>query len=312
VSGFGRLFESRRQRDEREARERVQLEAEEAARLEAARDKERSEGVRSLPVWTDSHCHLQMLNDQREVLVRAERAGTRRIVLVGTDAESSRAAIAQAASLTAESAVPVEMWATIGLHPHDASVGLDEIVELVGEVASDGFPRTRVVAIGECGLDYHYDHSPRGAQRSVFAAQVALAHRHSLALVIHTREAWDDTFRVLEAEGVPERTVFHCFSGGPSEAAACLEAGAYVSFSGIVTFKSASEVRDAARATPAERILVETDSPFLTPVPHRGKPNEPAFVPLVGAALAELKEMEPGEMATATTANAAVVFGLHG
>ena len=136
-----------------------------------------------------------------------------------------------------------------------------------------------LVAVGECGLDYHYDHSPRDAQRTAFAEQIALAQRHGLALVIHARQAWDDLFDVLEAEGVPERTVLHCFTGGPEEARRCLDAGMFVSFSGIVTFKNAVEVREAAALCPLDRLLVETDSPFLAPAPHRGKANEPAFVP---------------------------------
>lgn len=311
MSGFGKLFESRRQRERRE-----ELEANVAAATEDTRRRVEEEAeverLRRLPLWTDSHCHLQMLDDRESVLVRAGLAGARRAVLVGTDAESSRQAVEIGASLTAPSGPPIELWATIGLHPHEASHGLDGVREFVDEVAASGFSRSRVVAIGECGLDYHYDYSPRDAQRTVFAAQVALAHHHGLALVIHTREAWDDTFAILESEGVPERTVFHCFTGGPSEATACLDLGAYLSFSGIVTFTSAGELREAAAVTPPERMLIETDSPFLTPVPHRGRPNEPAYVPLVGECLAEIKSMEPVEIASATTVNASVVFGLHG
>ena len=144
--------------------------------------------------------------------------------------------------------------------------GIDGIEALLAE--------PEVVAVGECGLDYHYDHSPRDVQREVFAAQIALAHAHDLALVIHTREAWDDTFDILAAEGVPERTVFHCFTGGPDEARRCLDLGAYLSFSGIVTFPTADDVRAAAALCPLDRLLVETDAPYLAPVPHRGERNE--------------------------------------
>ena len=262
--------------------------------------------------WTDSHCHLHSLDDPAGVLARAAAAGVRRVVTVGTDAASSRQAIEVATSLGGPGAGGIEAWATVGLHPHDASQGVEDLQELVDQVAGTGFAPSRVVAIGECGLDYHYDHSPRLAQRSVFAAQVALARSTGLALVVHTREAWDDTFRIFEAEGVPERTVFHCFTGGPDEAKACVALGAYLSFSGILTFGTATDLREAATAVPLDRMLVETDSPFLTPVPHRGKPNEPCYVPLVGAALAELRQVEPAEVAVATTANAAVVFDLHG
>jgi len=194
------------------------------------------------------------------------------------------------------------VWATAGVHPHDASGGIDGIEALLSE--------PEIVAVGECGLDYHYDHSPRGLQREVFAAQIALAHAHSLALVVHTREAWDDTFDVLLAEGVPERTVIHCFTGGAAEAARCLSIGAYLSFSGIVTFKGASDVREAAELCPLDRLLVETDSPFLAPVPHRGKPNRPALVTLVGAAIADVKAISVETVADVTWKNANVVYGL--
>ncbi len=165
-----------------------------------------------------------------------------------------------------------------------------------------------MVAVGECGLDYHYEHSPRDVQRAAFAAQIALAHRHDLALVVHTREAWDDTFAVLDAEGVPPRTVIHCFTGGPDEAQACLDRGTFLSFSGIVTFRNATDVQAAAERCPIDRLLVETDSPFLAPVPHRGKPNRPAWVPAVGEAVAGLKGLAPAELAAAVWANAERVF----
>ena len=135
-----------------------------------------------------------------------------------------------------------------------------------------------------------------------------LARRHDLALVVHTREAWDDTFDVLSAVGVPERTIIHCFTGGPDEARRCLDLGASLSFSGVVTFKNAQDVRDAAALCPADRLLVETDSPFLTPVPHRGSVNEPARVPLVGAAIAQVTGRETHEVADTTTANARRAF----
>jgi TatD DNase family protein len=144
----------------------------------------------------------------------------------------------------------------------------------------------------------------------MFAAQIALAHERDLALVIHTREAWDDTFAVLDAEGVPPRTVFHCFTGGPDEAQACLERDGYLSFSGIVTFGSAEEVRAAASVCPLDRLLVETDSPYLAPVPYRGRPNRPALVPLVGAAVADVKGVPSEAVAGATWANAERVYRL--
>jgi TatD DNase family protein len=167
-----------------------------------------------------------------------------------------------------------------------------------------------VVGVGECGLDYHYDHSPREVQREAFAAQVALASARDLALVIHTREAWDDTFAILRSEGVPARTVFHCFSGGAGEARLALDLGTTLSFSGIITFKTAGDLREAAALAPLDRILVETDAPYLTPVPHRGTPNQPSYVALVGAAVAAAKGVAVDEVERATWANTAAVFGL--
>ena len=152
------------------------------------------------------------------------------------------------------------------------------------------------IAVGECGLDFHYDHSPRDDQRTAFAEQIGFAHRLGLPLVIHTREAWDDTFAILDAEGVPGRTIFHCFTGGPDEARRCLERDAFVSFSGIVTFKGAPEVAAAAALVPLDRLLVETDSPYLAPVPHRGRRNRPAWVTDVGAHIAGIRGLAVDEV----------------
>ena len=247
-------------------------------------------------MWADSHCHLQYEGITEDALTDAAAAGVARIICVGTDAPQSEKAIDVARSH------PGTVWATVGLHPHEASHGVDGIVGLLGA--------PEVVGIGECGLDYYYDHSPRDAQREAFAAQVALAHERGLALVVHTRDAWDDTFAILRAEGVPDRTVVHCFSGGPDEARRALDLGAYVSFSGIVTFKKAADVREAAALAPLDRVLVETDAPYLAPVPHRGKPNQPAHVALVGAAVAALKGVPVDDVEQATWVNTATVFGL--
>ncbi|MGD0084633.1 MAG: TatD family hydrolase [Acidimicrobiales bacterium] len=316
MSGFGRIFgRGRRDQAEHEAPAAKQRQSEEHrprddhAELSTA---ERIDRLAALPLWTDSHCHLQTAKDLHAVLDRAQEQGTRRLVVVGTDEESSRHAVAIAGETSGYGSPPVELWATVGLHPHDASTGLGGVRSYLDELSVFGLSRAKVTAVGECGLDYHYDHSPRAVQRKVFAEQVGFAHRHGLALVIHTREAWEDTFAVLDAEGAPSRMVFHCFTGGPDEARACLDRGAYLSFSGIVTFTSANDLREAATICPMDRMLVETDSPFLTPVPHRGKANEPAYVPLVGAAIASLKGLDDASVAQATTANANVVFNLHG
>jgi TatD DNase family protein len=165
-----------------------------------------------------------------------------------------------------------------------------------------------VVGVGECGLDYHYEHSPREVQMPAFAEQIALAKEHGLTLVVHTRDAWADTWDILDAEGAPENTIIHCFTGGPEEARGCLDRGAYLSFSGIVTFKNAAELREAAVLCPMDRMLVETDAPFLAPVPHRGRPNEPAHVGIVGTAIADLRGIAPAELAAATSTNALRAF----
>ncbi len=307
---------TRRQRAEGAELDAARDQAAEEARISAASaERERVEKLAALPLWTDSHCHLQTEDEAavEAVLERARNTGTRRIVLVGTDEPSSRKGAEMAVALSGSGAPPVELWATAGLHPHDAKTGVEGIASYLSELAITGSPGSaRVVAVGECGLDYHYDHSPRDKQRKAFGAQIALAHKYNLALVIHTRDAWDDTFAALASEGVPDRLVFHCFSGGPDEARRCLDIGAYLSFSGIVTFANATELREAAILCPASAMLVETDAPFLTPVPHRGKPNDSGYVPLIGASIAKLKGMDEADLAQATTANASVVFNLHG
>jgi TatD DNase family protein len=249
--------------------------------------------------WTDDHCHVHHRGapaDQvRAAVLDARSAGVERLVTVGCDLADSQAAIAAA------TAHP-DVFATAGVHPHEASGGIEGLEGLL--------ERPEVVAVGECGLDYFYEHSPREVQRPVFAEQIALAFRHDLALVIHTRDAWDDTFDVLAAEGVPPRTVFHCFTGGPDEARRCLDLGAMLSFSGIVTFKHSDDLRAAARLCPLDRLLVETDSPYLTPHPHRGERNRPALVRFVGAAVADAKGLPAAEVAAATWDNATRTYRL--
>ncbi|MGB3410500.1 MAG: TatD family hydrolase [Microthrixaceae bacterium] len=250
--------------------------------------------------WIDNHFHMDADSDLEVIVAAAEAAGVVAMVCVGTDVASSRHCLER-------STQSGRIWATAGVHPHDAAGGTEGLREIFTE-AVDG--QLRLVAVGECGLDFHYDHSPRAEQRKVFTEQIRLAHEFALPLVIHTRSAWDETFEILDAEGVPERTVFHCFTGGPSEAAGALERGALLSISGIVTFKSADDVRSAVEVTPLENLMVETDSPFLTPVPHRGRPNEPAMVGLIGEAVAKVKGLDVATVAEATTANASAFYGL--
>jgi TatD DNase family protein len=276
-------------------------------------------------VWIDSHCHLW--DNGAELVAEAQRDGVEWVVDIGTDVERSIAALERARILPG-------VAATVGLHPHDADQGpavLDVLERLIADAASENVPdtngndapapgsddageqaRSRLVAVGECGLDYYYEHSDRASQREAFAAQIAMAHRYELALVIHSRDAWEDTFDVLDAEGVPERTVFHCFTGGPDEARAALDRGASVSFSGIVSFRNAAEVRDAAALVPADRYLVETDAPYLAPVPNRGKQNRPSWVRFVGEAVAAARGVSTAQVAAETAANARRLFGLGG
>jgi TatD DNase family protein len=256
--------------------------------------------------WTDAHCHLQdeFFDNASDAsaqvsaaLGRAFDAGVRRVVVVGTGAQSS----AEALALTDMSA-GVEIFATVGLHPHDATEDLAPVEAL----ARLGHPR--LVGIGECGLDYCYEHSPKAQQRQAFASQIALAIELDLALVVHARDAFDDLFAVFASEGVPPRTVIHCFTGGPEDALGCLERGCDISISGIVTFKNADALRDAARLVPLDRLHVETDSPFLAPVPYRGKKNEPSFVSVVGDYVAALRDEELEVLRQATSANSARLF----
>jgi TatD DNase family protein len=248
-------------------------------------------------MWADSHCHLSFEGVGVPAIEQARAAGVARMITIGTTAEESMAAIELARGFEG-------VWATVGLHPHDATDGVGDIVQLLIS------PDPVVVGVGECGLDYHYDHSPRSVQREAFAAQVRLARQLDLTLVVHSRNAWEDTFTILAAEGVPDRWVLHCFTGGPAEAKRGLDLGAYLSFSGIVTFKSADDVRAAAALCPVERLLVETDSPFLAPVPYRGRTNTPSLVPVVGAAVAAERDVAPEVIEEATWANTATVFRL--
>lgn len=256
-------------------------------------------------VLFDSHCHvhdprlIERAGGLDAAIAAARDAGVTALVTVGCDRASSEAAIEAA---TTHRVTGVEVFATVGLHPHDAVDGVDSLGDL--------FDRPGVVAVGECGLDYYYDHSPREVQRRAFAEQIAIAHARGMPLVIHTRDAWDDTFAVLAGEGVPERTIFHCFTGGPDHAERCLAIGAYLSYSGIVTFKRSDDLRAAAMVTPLDRMLVETDAPYLAPMPFRGKPNQPAYVAHTAQFLADLRDLPVAELAAATTGNARRAFAL--
>lgn len=268
--------------------------------------------------WTDSHCHLDGEAHPNAVLRAARAHGVDKAICVGTSYQSSLAAIRIAAGaassprVEAKEAELPQVWASVGVHPHDAAAGTAPIAELLAEAVCAPTERRpgSVVAVGECGLDYHYDHSPRELQRLAFAEQIRLAKHFDLALIVHTREAWDDTAQLLVSEEASVKTIIHCFTGGVDEARRFLDLGFYLSFSGIVTFKNALEIRQAAAFCPLDKILVETDSPFLAPVPHRGQANQPAHVALVGEFIATLRNMEASELAAMTTRNAEAAFGL--
>ncbi len=250
----------------------------------------------------DSHAHLDDLRydtDRDNVLQRAEAAGIDAIVTIGCDLPTSQAAVALA------QAHPT-LFATIGVHPHEAKE--------IEEGWYDSFRllarQPKVVAYGEIGLDYHYDHSPREIQRERFREQIHLARELDLPLIIHTREAQEDTVKILREEGAAGvGGVFHCFSGDAWLAKDALDLGFYLSFSGVLTFKNAAMLRDIAKTVPLDRLMVETDSPYLTPVPYRGKRNEPAYVQYVVETLAEVRGNGSVEsIARATVENTKRIF----
>jgi TatD DNase family protein len=255
----------------------------------------------------DSHCHLAdetFAADLDAVVARAREAGLERVcvILEGGNAQEEAQA-RRVAALWPETCV------AIGVHPHQAHQFADD-PDRAAMVVRDQFARTpEARAVGEIGLDYHYDFSPRDVQHRVFRAQVRLARELQQPVVIHTREADADTMAILEEEGQGEvRGVLHCFTGTPALRDAGLELGFYVSLAGILTFPRAGDLRDTVRAVPLDRLLTETDSPFLAPVPHRGKRNEPAHVARVVEALAELHGIAASEMAARTSANFHALF----
>jgi TatD DNase family protein len=252
-------------------------------------------------VLVDTHCHLHLLEEPPERVVAEARAeGVGHLVDVGIDLDSSRRAAANATRLA-------QVSATAGIHPHDAVTLDDRALEELRALLAD----ERVVAAGETGLDYYRDRSPREVQRAAFAAHVRLARELDKALVVHNREAFADVLAILEGEGAPQRVVFHCFTGDRRAAERVLEAGWYVSFAGTVTFRNAPEQRAACAAVPLERMVLETDSPFLSPHPYRGRPNHPGRVAVTAATVAAVHGVPVEQVAAATTASAVRVFGLR-
>jgi TatD DNase family protein len=247
----------------------------------------------------DSHCHLdsEQFNDDREAVIeRSLAAGVEHIVAIGSgdgppDLE---------AGVRLAERYPF-IYATVGVHPHDAVKSTAESYRRLSELA--GHPK--VVAIGEIGLDYHYDHSPRDVQREVFVEQMRIARDARKPIVIHTRSGWGDTIALLREHWADSGLggIFHCFSEGSREAEQALALGFHISFAGIVTFPKALGTQEAARIVPADRLLIETDAPYLAPVPKRGKRNEPAFIVETARNLAELRGVTLEEIAQTTTRN---------
>lgn len=254
----------------------------------------------------DSHCHLageEFAADLTAVSARAREAGVHTaLCILGADdeAEVSRAD-------TVRSAWPGMRFAT-GIHPHHAGTFAGDVSRAI-DVVRRAIDASGACAIGEIGLDYHYDLSPRDVQQEIFRAQIRLARELELPIIIHTREAAPDTFRMLREEAAT-RGVFHCFTGDAVMGGEAVALGFHVSFAGILTFPRAGDLREAARATPLDRLLSETDSPYLAPVPHRGKRNEPAFVARVIETLADLHGLTPRGMADQITTNFNRLFGL--
>ncbi len=251
----------------------------------------------------DTHCHLTMPDfdaDRSDVIQRAIDAGISHMITVGTDIEDSKRAIALAEGYEF-------IYAAVGIHPHDARdiTDIENVSDTIKKLAS----KKKVVALGETGLDYHYMHSPAEIQQEHFRLEINLAKSLGLPVIVHSREAKEDTLRILKEEKVEVTGgVLHCFSGDMDMAEKALNMGLYISFSGVITFRNAKKMPDIVKAIPLDRILIETDAPFLTPVPHRGKRNEPAYVKYMAEKIADIKGISLEELGKTITDNAARLF----
>ncbi|MBW1671124.1 MAG: TatD family hydrolase [Deltaproteobacteria bacterium] len=255
------------------------------------------------PDFIDTHVHLDILplaEDQPGAISRAEKAGVRQIITIGIDLASSKKSLELAQQFP-------HVYAAVGIHPHDAKGASDEVYKELLELA--GIPN--VVAWGEIGLDFVKEYSPRDIQRKVFRQQIQMAGQVDLPIIIHNRDAHVETVKILREEATGAlRGVMHCFSGNTKVAKQVLDLGFFISVTGIITFPKAEVVKEVVRYVPLERLLIETDSPFLSPVPYRGKPNEPARVIHVAEEIARIKEMPLEEIARCTSANARDLFRL--
>lgn len=251
--------------------------------------------------YVDTHCHLDHhdLLSVAEQVARARAADVTTMVTVGTDMATSTQAVQTAKRFDG-------VWAAVGVHPNDAIEATPQVLQVIDKLASDPV----VVAVGETGLDYYRDYATPQQQDAAFRAHIALAKKHDRTLVIHCRQAWDACLEVLAEEEAPERVVMHCFSGDLDVTRYCVDRGWYLSYAGNVTFTNADALRAAAQATPLELLLTETDSPYLTPHPHRGAPNDPSFVPLTLRLLADLHGRDEGDIQKAVYENAVRAFAL--
>jgi TatD DNase family protein len=247
----------------------------------------------------DSHCHLDLMKvDVGDIMAAAKEVGIDRVVQIGIDVPSSRWSVELAGSRD-------DVWAAVAVHPNEAHAANEEVWDQIAELAA----APRVVAIGETGLDhFRTEEDGWGSQEESFRRHIAIAKQFGKAVMIHDREAHDDVLRVLESEGAPDRVIFHCFSGDAEFARKCADRGYVMSFAGNVTFKNAQDLRDAAAVAPLDQLLVETDAPFLTPMPYRGAPNSPYLVPLTVRAIADAKGVSEDEVSAAVTATASRVF----
>lgn len=257
----------------------------------------------------DSHAHIDVSGyaaDRDEVIARAREAGVEHMVLVALWREEERVGAVESGLAIAREHADF-MSPAVCVHPHDVAAASAEDVRAIEALAA----LPEVVAVGETGLDYHYDHSPREVQQDGFRHWLKVAHQLDKPVIIHTREAEEDTCRIIDEVGVPARGgVIHCFTGNPDAARAYLDRGLHISFSGVATFRNAEYVREAAKLVPLDRMMIETDAPFLAPLPNRGKRNEPAWVARVAEVLAGVKGVSPEALAEATTETARAFFRL--
>ncbi len=254
---------------------------------------------------TDSHCHLdsnKFAADREETIARARLAGVTQFLAIGTGEGPPDLEAGIRLADTHEG-----FRATVGVHPHDAAKASPETFERLRDLAR----HPKVVALGEIGLDYHYDFAPRDVQHRVFREQLSLARDTALPVVIHTREAWTDTVATLREAAIQNGGIFHCFTGNIEQAREALDLGFHLAFGGVVTFPKADDVREAVRITPDDRLLVETDAPYLAPAPHRGKRNEPAFVVETVRRLAAIRATTPKHIAEVTTRNFAALCAVR-